>query len=71
MSKESILQKIAYRKPMIGHSGVVYRSGSFYAACPQCRQAIEREFQSYCDSCGQCLDWCKFDNINIFDLSRI
>jgi ferredoxin len=71
MNRENILQRISYRKPMVVHSGVIYKNKSFYAKCPKCNQTIEREFQSYCDGCGQCLDWCKFDNINIFDLSQI
>ncbi len=31
-----------------------------FPVCPQCGQTMEREFQSYCASCGQCLDWERF-----------
>ena len=31
-----------------------------FPVCPQCGQTMEREFQSYCDRCGQCLDWERF-----------
>lgn len=25
--------------------------------CPRCKISMERDFQSYCDRCGQRLDW--------------
>lgn len=28
-----------------------------YAVCPRCHAIIDREYQAYCDSCGQCLSW--------------
>ena len=28
-----------------------------YPICPRCRQSLEREYQSFCDRCGQKLDW--------------
>ena len=71
MRQENILQKISYRKPMTVHSGIVYRDKSVYATCPRCEQTISREYQAYCNVCGQCLEWSNFDNINIFDLSQI
>lgn len=37
-----------------------YRDGSMYAVCPRCRVTMEREYQSYCDRCGQCLGWASF-----------
>jgi len=30
---------------------------SMFAVCPQCQSSLERDFQSYCDRCGQKLDW--------------
>ncbi len=71
MNKESILQKLSYRNPMVVKSGIVYRDNSLYAICPRCKQAIDREYQVFCDRCGQCLEWGDFDNINIVYLSQI
>ena len=34
---------------------------SEYYLCPRCRAALERDFQSYCDHCGQRLDWSECD----------
>lgn len=28
-----------------------------YYVCPRCEVSLEREFVSYCDRCGQALDW--------------
>lgn len=28
-----------------------------FPVCPRCGITLEREFQSYCDRCGQCLSW--------------
>ena len=28
-----------------------------FPLCPRCSITMEREYQSYCDRCGQCLDW--------------
>ena len=35
-------------------------SGYTYPICPACRITLEREYQSYCDRCGQCLNWDRF-----------
>ena len=59
----SHLQELSYRIPMSvtevrcfqGTSGLIA-----FPVCPQCGQTMEREFQSYCDRCGQCLDWERF-----------
>ncbi len=28
-----------------------------YYYCPRCDVTLERDYQAYCDRCGQCLDW--------------
>ena len=37
-----------------------YYSGDVYAVCPACKMALDRDFQNFCDRCGQCLDWSKY-----------
>lgn len=37
---------------------------SFYL-CPNCRAAIEFDFQNYCGSCGQTLGWDNCENVSI------
>ena len=36
-----------------------------YSICPKCGYALEREYQQYCDQCGQLLGWNKFSRDEI------
>jgi len=41
----------------------VFRSGlseTGYYVCPRCNASLDREFVSYCDRCGQKLDWSRY-----------
>ncbi len=55
------VSELSYRIPMLvtDERKVFLRRGEYtaYAICPRCRNALEREFQAYCDRCGQMLDW--------------
>ena len=31
-----------------------------YPVCPRCGITLEREYQAFCDRCGQCLNWKEF-----------
>lgn len=46
----------AYRTPMPIQQMKIL-GGFGYYICPQCGMTMDREFMSYCDRCGQCLDW--------------
>ncbi len=46
-----------YRQPMRVASVLVFRMEGAYPVCPQCGVTMEREYQNFCDRCGQCLDW--------------
>ena len=47
-----------YRKAMAVKECVLYtHTGYSFPVCPRCNSSLEREYQSYCDRCGQCLDW--------------
>lgn len=51
--------QLAYRSPMCVTAVRGYRripTDSGYPVCPRCNSTLEREYQSYCDRCGQCLD---------------
>lgn len=56
-------REMAFRKPM-PVTQIRCRHLSYgltgYPVCPQCGITMEREYQSYCDRCGQCLDWKDF-----------
>lgn len=49
--------ELAFRSAMPVREIVLYRSGDAYPLCPQCGLPLEREYQSFCDRCGQRLDW--------------
>ena len=63
-----IWREMLFRKPM---PVTQIRSFHFlhglaaFPVCPQCGRTIEREYQPYCDRCGQCLDWKDFSKAAI------
>lgn len=36
-----------------------------FPVCPRCRITLEREYQTFCDRCGQCLSWKRFSKATI------
>lgn len=48
-----------YRTPLPVTETHAFRDGS-YAVCPRCRSTLPREYISYCDRCGQRLNWDRF-----------
>lgn len=36
-----------------------------YSVCPRYKATMEREYQSFCDRCGQRLDWSKYENAEV------
>ena len=50
----------AFRRPMeVGAVRYVRTTAGLtgFAVCPRCRGNLEREYQTFCDRCGQKLDW--------------
>ncbi len=55
----------SYRRPMHVREYILYQStfgeeSAFYL-CPRCDITMEREYQAYCDRCGQCLNWSRIE----------
>lgn len=42
-----------------------------YYVCPNCNCTFEREYQSYCDRCGQKLAWTDFSNGKVILIKRL
>ena len=62
-------EALSYREPMKVREACCYhRSQNAYAICPRCGAPMEREYQSYCDRCGQALSWNSFDTLEIIHL---
>ena len=45
-----------YRIKMKVSAAIQLRDGVYYY-CPRCKITLDREYQAYCDRCGQRLDW--------------
>ncbi|MBQ6700823.1 MAG: hypothetical protein IJM98_09225 [Oscillospiraceae bacterium] len=53
-------EAISYRLAIAVTESFKSRGGYEYPICPRCRITLEREYQAYCDRCGQALDWKKY-----------
>lgn len=42
-----------------------YPNGSHYPICPRCGRSLDREYLSYCNSCGQHMCWKRFRTAKI------
>lgn len=51
----------SYRRPCFVRESVHF-SDTAYPLCPRCRRPMEREYQQYCDRCGQALNWDLFQD---------
>lgn len=54
---ETTEEKLLYRQPMTVKEIIVYKTNDAFPVCPRCTYAIEREYQAFCESCGQMLCW--------------
>ena len=57
---ETALLLLSYRTPMSISELMEFPYGwstTTYFICPRCGVTLEREYQSFCDRCGQHLDW--------------
>lgn len=52
-----IAEAISYRIPLPVTEIVEYAVDGCYPVCPRCHIPIEREYMSFCDRCGQRLNW--------------
>lgn len=35
----------------------LHRNNYAFSVCPRCHLTLDREYQAFCDRCGQALDW--------------
>ena len=63
-----VWREMAFREPMpVTHIRCFhfFHGLTGFPVCPQCGRTLEREYQPYCDRCGQCLDWKGFSKATI------
>ena len=54
-------REILYRLPLQVNAVRVFSDERLaFPVCPRCGQTMEREYQAYCDRCGQSLGWNEF-----------
>ena len=56
-----IIIALSYRIPKTVKKIRVYPDNCFFGVCPRCNNSIDREYQTFCNCCGQRLDWSKLD----------
>lgn len=64
----SVHAQISFRFPMlVTHVRCYKGSCGLYGfpVCPRCAITLEREYQAYCDRCGQRLDWNRLHKASI------
>ncbi len=68
ISWQLVLFLSSFRQAMPVTEGVVFIfewRKTIYYRCPRCTTTLEREFVSFCDRCGQCLDWKGYKQVKI------
>lgn len=60
-----ICQQLSFRQPMLVIHIRCYHEHdrvTIFPVCPKCGISLEREYQAFCDRCGQRLDWSSFSS---------
>ena len=64
---KKLYEASSYRRPMTVREYILYQGTFFresaYFICPRCDVTMEREYQTYCDRCGQCLGWSRIHQV--------
>ena len=66
-------KELSYRSPMRINAVRSHRSfpaDDSYPVCPRCDSTLDREYQKFCDRCGQYLDWSAYATDEVLLLSR-
>ncbi len=65
-------EALSYRLPMAVSAVRCLRLTSgpaSFPVCPRCHTSMDREFQRFCDRCGQALDWSSFSRAEVERIS--
>lgn len=50
-------EALSFRTPLAVCEAIYFENEGYYPVCPQCHISLEREYQCFCDRCGQALNW--------------
>ena len=61
-----LLHAVSYRIAVpVTHMVQYSAHGTCYPLCPRCKTGMDREYASFCDRCGQKLNWDKIEDAKI------
>ena len=60
-----LLLSPTYRWPWKVKVACLFRSGAEFPQCPRCGTTMQREYQLFCDRCGQRLNWSGLDDVKV------
>lgn len=60
-----MLSAINYRVQMPIRDSWIAPGGTRYYICPRCHIPLDREYQAYCDRCGQHLGWKRIGAVRV------
>lgn len=63
--EEPSASELSFRRPMPVTQIRLFKTDGGYPVCPQCEISLERDYQRFCDRCGQRLDWTNYKNAQI------
>lgn len=65
--KQSPTLEMSFRVPMpVAQIRLFHPDGAF-PVCPQCGISMEREYQNFCEYCGQRLDWKRYKKAQVVE----
>lgn len=72
MQEDMMDEYASYRRPMAITQLLVTPACTKggYFLCPRCKITLDREFVSYCDRCGQRLDWRNYKKAETLEYSK-
>ena len=63
--QDDIEFELSFRYPKKVKKVILYENEDTFPICPSCKMTMEREYQSYCDRCGQKLNWKYFNEAKV------
>ena len=62
------MEAITYRIPL-PVTKVIALTNTTYPICPRCTLSLDREYMSFCDRCGQRLNWDYLEHAKVVHVS--
>ena len=66
-----LLLSPTFRWPMKVKEVCIFQQGASFPRCPRCGITMEYEYQRFCKTCGQRLDWSEYDDAKLLLYARL